>query len=408
MSNKNLIIGINTVDFGSTGNMMLNSLEYANLNGPFDVVALVPFKTNNGSKVRIESFGIKFCKIKHYFYAILKRMKLPLTNDGNRYRQITNRLIKIIKKESLGYEKVFIHLHNIHDSEINVNVFYKWLGKHKEYQVIYTLHDCWALTGGCYVYDFIGCNKWRIDCKKCPQHILYSHSQLVKRTKLINQIPNLLLIPCSNWLNNELGKSKLSSIRRIVNNGETSLSPFVGESNLKKKLGIENKKILISVSAYWNDWKGIKYFYQLADKLPDNYVILLVGGELIKEHKKIIHVASISDSNQLAEYYSISDVFVSCTQSDNFPLVLMESQICGVPVVGFGYGGTPELITNKSGVMVGKDNNVDKLLEAIKEVIEKHPFKKEDIIASGNRFKKYECAKRQLVIYNDLLKGNLK
>ena len=401
--NKNLIIGINLVDFGSTGNIMLNSLEYAHENGPFDVVALVPFATNTSSKVRIESFGIKFNKIKHYFFAALKRMKFPIVNDGNRYRQVTRKLIKLIKKEASGYDKVFIHLHNIHDSEINVNVFYKWLRKHKEYQVFYTLHDCWTFTGGCYYYDFVGCKKWQKDCKKCPQHILYTHNQLEKRTALLNNIQNLLLIPCSQWLSNELGKSKLSSIKRIINNGETSLEKYNGKSNLKKELGIEDKKVLISVSAYWNDWKGIKYFYQLADKLPDDYVILLVGGGLPKEHQKIIHIPQISDSNKLAEYYSISDVFVSLTQSDNFPLVLMESQICGVPIVGFGHGGTPELITEKSGIMVGKDNDVDKLFAAIKNVIENHPFKKEDIIASGNRFKKYECAKRQLVIYNNLL-----
>ena len=212
------------------------------------------------------------------------------------------------------------------------------------------------------------------------------------------------MIPCSNWLDSELKRSRLSSIPTIVNNGECSIEAYSGCSSLKKELGIENKKVVISVSAYWNDWKGIKYLYELAELMPDDYILLLVGGRVNKSLANMIHVDSIKDSNKLAEYYSIADVFVSTTQADNLPLVLMEAQLCGLPVVGFGHGGTPEEITEKSGIMVGTDNSVEKLFEAIKYVVEKKPFKKEDIIASGNRFKKYESAKRQLFIYERICK----
>ena len=129
-------------------------------------------------------------------------------------------------------------MHNMHMCNLDVNRFYKWLVKHKKYKVFYTLHDCWTFTGGCYYYDFIGCNKWQHDCKKCPQHIKYSNYQLRKRTKLINNISNLTLIPCSKWLEREIKKSNLKNVKSIVNNGETSLEPFGGESNLKEKLGI--------------------------------------------------------------------------------------------------------------------------------------------------------------------------
>jgi len=398
-----IIIAINQCDYGSTGNIMLNSLEYAHEYGPFDVLACIPYETKQINKVRTLSFAVKISKIKRYYYAILRRLKFPIINDGNYYKEYTKRLIQLIKQESGNYKTTIIHMHNMHMCNLDVNVFYRWLGKHNEYKVLYTLHDCWTFTGGCYCYDFIGCNKWQHDCKKCPQHIKYSNHQLRKRTKLINKIPKLTLVPCSKWLEAEITKSRLKNIETIVNNGETSLEPFVGKSNLKEKLGITNKKILISVSAYWNDWKGIKYLYKLADLLPNDYILILVGGSLDEKHNKIIHIPLINDNKLLAEYYSIADVFVSTTQSDNLPLVLMEAQICGLPIVGFGHGGTPEEITEKSGIMVGTDNDVNKLFSTIVHVIDSKEFRKEDIIASGNRFKKNECSKRQLSIYKNVI-----
>lgn len=402
--NDNLIIGINLGDFGSTGNIMLNSLEYAHEHGFFDVLACIPYETKQINKVRTLSFSAIIPKIKCYYYAILRRLKFPIVNDGNYYKEYTKRLIQIIKQESKIYKTTIIHMHNMHMCNLDVNKFYRWLGKHNEYKVLYTLHDCWTFTGGCYCYDFIGCTNWKDKCKNCPQCLKYTTHQLKKRTKLLSMMKNLTLIPCSKWLENELKQSRLKNMPSIVNNGETSLEPYKGISNLKNTLGLNNKKILISVSAYWNDWKGIKYLYALANQLPNDYVLLLLGGTLNKEHKRIIHIPSINEQSLLAEYYSIADVFVSTTQSDNLPLVLMEAQICGVPVVGFGHGGTPEEITEKSGIMVGADNDVNKLLSTIIRVVEDKPFKKEDIIASGNRFKKYECAKRQFEIYNHQLK----
>lgn len=402
--NDNLIIGINLGDFGSTGNIMLNSLEYAHEHGLFDVVACIPYEAKKENAVKTISFETSLPKIKSFYYSFLRKLNFPLINDGNYYKEETKTLINIIKRESKQYQNTIIHLHNIHMCSLHICKLYKWLNKHKEYIVLYTLHDCWAFTGGCYYYDFISCNRWQKKCYKCPQHIKYTMVQLRRRTNLLNKIKNLTLIPCSEWLNNELKKSKLNKIPSIVNNGEASIVPFSGKSNLKKYLGIDKKRVILSVSANWNDWKGIKYLYQLADILPRNYVLLLVGGIINTQNKNIIHIPSVFDSKVLAEYYSIADVFVSTSQSDNLPLVLMEAQICGVPVVGFGHGGTPEEITDKSGIMVGTDNDINKLLSGIVHVIEDKPFKKEDIISSGNRFKKYECAKRQLEIYNNAIK----
>lgn len=395
-----LIVAINLGDFGSTGNIMINSLQYACKHGDFDAIAYVPTATpNSNNGIKMVAYRRKLSFIKRGYLKIKRNLFRSEQLDGNGYKGYTKYVLKHIRIISKQYEKTIVHLHNVHMANLNVRFLYKKL-KSSQFKVLYTMHDSWPYTGGCYCYNHIGCEKWKIDCSNCPQHIKYSSKTLKKRTNILSSMNNLTLIPCSHWLENEIKQSKIKNLPSIVNHGETSLEPFVGESTIKEELGIIGKKVLISVSAYWNEWKGIKYYYQLADILPDNYVLVLVGGILPNyPYKNILHIKHIKDQNKLAEFLSVADVFVSLTQADNLPLVLMEAQICGLPIVGFGHGGTPEEITKKSGIMVGKDNDINKILSALIYVVEKKPFKKEDIIESGNRFKKYESAKRQLEIY---------
>lgn len=401
--NDNLIIGINLGDFGSTGNIMLNSLEYAHEHGSFDVIACIPYETKQVNKVKTLSFGAKIPKWKRGYYRILRKLKFPIINDGNYYKEYSKKLINIIKDYSKYYKTTIIHMHNMHHSNLDINYFYIWLGK-QNYKVLYTLHDCWTFTGGCYTYSFIKCNKWQNKCLDCPLKIKYSKYQLYKRTKLIRMIPNIQIISVSNWADQQLKLSKIHNITSKVIWGETSLKPFYGKTNLKNELMIDNKKIILFVGAYWNDWKGERYIYDIANLISNDYVIIVIGKFNIRGYKNIIQKDVVSH-DKLSEFYSISDVYVSVTQSEQLGLTTCEAQICGTPVVMFGHCGSKEtVIDGKSGVIVGEDNNIEKLVKAIKYVVENKPFKKEDIIASGNRFKKYEHAKKMFSIYNNLVK----
>ena len=48
--------------------------------------------------------------------------------------------------------------------------------------VKWTLHDCWAFTGHCTHFDYIGCNRWKTGCAECPQKKRYPSSYLVDRS----------------------------------------------------------------------------------------------------------------------------------------------------------------------------------------------------------------------------------
>lgn len=402
--NKTIIIGINLGDFGSTGNIMRNTLEYAHKHGNYDYLVIVPKSENKPNTYAYEYKRNIFQKIIDRFI-FLSRLKA----DGFKYYFFTKRIISKIKEKYKEYDECIIHLHNIHHCEINLPLLFKALSK-LDIKIYYTLHDGWAITGGCYCFNYIKCRKWESGCNgKCPQSIgnkLFSPNYYWNKKKNSFELikDKLTLICVSNWLKQELSLSYLKDFESIVINGETSLTSLgYKDEELKMELGLANKYILLTISAYWNDWKGISYLYKVADLLPKDYILLVVGGYFnTKNYKNIMYIQNISNE-ELNAYYSIADCFVSTTQDDNCPLVLMESQICGTPIVGFGHGGTPEeIIEGKTGYMVGIDNNVNELVDKIIYVCEKRPFKKTDIIKNGMRFAKYEHAKKMFELYNSL------
>jgi len=54
----------------------------------------------------------------------------------------------------------------------------------------------------------------------------------------------------------------------------------------------------------------------------------------------------------LAELYATSDVFFNPTREDTYPTVNMEALACGTPVVTFDVGGSPEIVSPKTGIIV--------------------------------------------------------
>lgn len=398
---KTLIIGINLGDFGSTGNIMRNSLEYAHEHGDFDYLVMVPKDEGKPNTCDFGNTNTFFQKLINHLF-----LKPWLKPDGFEDYFSTKRLIRKIKIESKKYKSTIIHLHNIHMCHIDLRILFKYLKKQK-FQIFYTLHDAWPFTGGCYYYNFCGCDKWKTGCKgECLQNYSTKHfntkKMLMLKTKFTSMLINkMTLLPVSNWLNNELNFTFLKDFRRIVVFGETSIRPLkCKDLKLQHNLGLKNKKIVLTVSSYWNEWKGKKFIYLVADKLPKDYIILAVGGTLdTKSHSNIICVGDVNH-DALSHYYSLADVYMSVSQSEALGLTTCEAQICGIPVVAFGHTAIKEtFIHNKTGILVGEENDIDKMVSSIVYVVEKKPFDKKNIVKQGNKFAKFSTAKCYLKLY---------
>jgi len=74
--------------------------------------------------------------------------------------QKTNRTNKKIQPD-------VIHLHNLHGYYVNIEILFNFLTI-ENIPVVWTLHDCWPITGHCSHFDYVGCEKWKTECYSCP------------------------------------------------------------------------------------------------------------------------------------------------------------------------------------------------------------------------------------------------
>lgn len=303
---------------------------------------------------------------------------LLLDRHGLASEKPTRKLIESIKE----IKPDVIHLHNIHGYYINYEILFKYLNS-SDIPVVWTLHDCWSMTGHCAYFEFIGCDKWKSQCYSCPLTSKYpssliidrSKSNYIRKKKLFNSVRNLTLVPVSQWLGNIVKSSFLSDYPvHVINNG-INLNIFAPKKGnvISTKYKLSDYFIILGVAHIWSVRKGLKDFIKLSKLLPIDCKIVLVG--LSEKQRKnlpsnILGIPSTENAEQLAELYSAADLFVNPTWEDNFPTTNLEALACGTPVITYNTGGSPEAIDSDTGFVVEK-GDIDGLINAINTIKEK-------------------------------------
>lgn len=276
-----------------------------------------------------------------------------------------------------------IHLHNIHGYYVNYPILFNYFSKIKT-PIVWTLHDCWPFTGHCTYFDRIGCEKWKTGCFKCPQKKEYptsitdcSNRNYNLKKQYFTALGNrLTLIPVSRWLDNLIKQSFLKDIKtNIIHNGIdiSTFKPLRKNDLLAAFPMLQDKKIVLGVAQQWTKRKGLDDFYLIREKLPYDYVVVLVG--LSQEQIKtlpdgIVGIERTNSKNDLAILYSLSEVFLNLSYEDNYPTVILEAISCGTPVITYNTGGCHEAISESTGYVVGKKdiNGVINAIESISNI----------------------------------------
>ena len=274
-----------------------------------------------------------------------------------------------------------VHIHNIHGYFLNYQILFDYLSK-AGIPVVWTVHDCWLYTGHCYYYSFAGCDRWQTGCHHCPQKKEFPTSLFCDRSRrnfedkkaAFTSMPldRMTIVPVSEWIRNEMRRSFLNAYPfRVIHNGiNTDIFNIYDDRQVRTAFGLGDRHILLGVASIWSREKGLDDFIRMAGMLNEDEVVVLVG--IKPEDRKrlpdnVVGIARTENIRQLAELYAAADVFVNPTWQDNYPTVNMEAIACGTPVVTYRTGGSVEVITPSTGMIV-EQGNLNELLKSIREI----------------------------------------
>lgn len=137
--------------------------------------------------------------------------------------------------------------------------------------------------------------------------------------------------------------------------------------------------------------------------LTDDYQIVVVGTDTHVDEilpSNVISIHRTQNQKQLAEIYTAATVFVNPTREEMFGMVNIEALACGVPVVTFRTGGTPECLDFKSGIVVEKDD-VEGMKDAIVKICEQKIFSEIDCIKRAQQFKGLDKFNEYIELYEN-------
>lgn len=320
-------------------------------------------------------------------------------NLWNRFMMLTSRfgldrLIGfggwILRKQSYFSNADIIHLHLIHNFS-NFSIFsipyISWLKP-----VVWTLHDPWALTGGCeHSFD---CNKWQNGCSApCPHprakslfqsYTPYFHWRI---KKYIYNKSKITLVVSSEWM------KKKVEVSPLLKNFDCYVIPFgislnqfkpLDKFDSKTKLGIPNnhKVIAFRDSGLSKDkFKGLRWLKEALELYevhePTTLLIFEKGDDFkfLKSKFNIICLGWI-DGDDLVTSLSAADIFIMPSIQESFGLMAVESMACGTPVVVFDGTALPSIVKHEIGGVVVPQKDSKALAKAITDILNSDDLRK--------------------------------
>ncbi len=287
-----------------------------------------------------------------------------------------------ISKHPLVQEADIIHFHWVHKGFLSFKGLETLLKLDKKF--IWTCHDLWPVTGGCY-YTW-GCDHLKQGCYDCK--FLKNPGNPDKSTQWYAQKERLWgsgqirFITPSKWLAEIGNTSKMMSspqmkpIKPIPNAIDTSFfKPLNSEDKFKLRtdLGLNPvlPTIMFSAANLNNPAKGFEYFLELIQNLTKRDFaaqFLVLGREFekpVSNELPIKWVGFESNIQEILRNYQAADIYVTTAIEDNLPTTVMEALSSGLPCFGFKVGGIPELIDNSVNGFVVETKDVDSMEEMI-------------------------------------------
>jgi glycosyltransferase involved in cell wall biosynthesis len=234
--------------------------------------------------------------------------------------------------------------------------------------VIWTLHDSWAFTGGCYLPG--ECHRFEQTCGSCPVLGSQRDNDLSRFTWQSRRrdypVDRMIFVAPSGWM---ASRAQSSSLLRgcqveIIPNGIDVLRYTPGDKSAACALLDlpRGKKIILfgAKNALSDPNKGVDLAWEVLGRLPAGVrrgaVLVLFGedtGQLpVGVDLEVVNLGSIVDEARLIGLYRAADLFLVTSRQENLPNTILEAMACGLPCAAFGVGGIPEQIAHRqTGVL---------------------------------------------------------
>ena len=340
-------------------------------------------------------------------------------NEGLASRLVTKRVVRRIKE----LRPDIVQLHNIHDHYINYRILFEYLNS-TDIPVVFTIHDFWPITGHCFHFIGVDCNRWKEDgCHDCPMAHVFPNNffsrakenyELKKRMFSTNK--NMHLVPVSRWVGDLIKESFLGEkdITIIPNGIDTKLfTPTLDVSGSKIvskfKHATDGKFVILAVAGRWDVGdKRLEDYVEMSKMLSDDEVIVLVGVNddiRAKLPSNVIGLGRTEIPQELAAIYTKSDVLISLSGSETFGLTIIEANACGTPAVVYDNTAPPSLITPRTG-LVSRNKDVKDAygkIQMIKSKGKSHYYEA-CIELAKERFDKDKCFEQYIQLYDKLIR----
>lgn len=183
----------------------------------------------------------------------------------------------------------------------------------------------------------------------------------------------------------------------------------------RKKLGLpQDRKIILSIGNLVEE-KGQKYLVSamahLIKKHSDILCIIIGRGALKKDLKnqikslgldKYVTLAGGRSHSEIPLWLNACDLFVFPSIRESFGVVQIEAMACGKPVVATFNGGSEEIVTHESGILVEACNEVA-LADAIECGLDKK-WEGGKIVEYSKKFSLANVSKILANLYSEILR----
>ncbi len=415
---------INTADRGGAAKACLR-LHEGLLQQNINSTVLLKNKTNNqiAETYQISLQAIERTlktKITTKTLNILKELKLykPKSDNfiSNRPKGLEmfsypNSKINLLKSD-LYQNADIINLHWVADF-----LDYKSFFQYNKKPVVWTLHDQNPFSGGeHYTEKYLGIDKSGYPIKRIitkTEQNKFAEILKIKKEALSN-FDNLHIVALCYWMANEVKQSEVFGkypVNIIPNGIDSTIFKPRNKAYSRELLNIpQDKKVVLFVAdSISNKRKGYVYLERAFEQLKNKDVILCSIGaksSILKKNKNIIELGHIADELLMSIIYSAADVFVIPSLIDNLPNTVLESIMCGTPVIGFPVGGIPDMIQDGENGYLTKEISVPALVKTISKFLETSNVFDNDTIRK-NAVKKYYLqvqANNYIKLYEQILK----